>query len=145
MVFVTCIDDSPMAKEVLAHAIAQAKRWDAKLHVLHVYQPPASLYALDTGFVLASEELAEAGRQAVWSQATPILDESGVEWTRVDLQGHPASLICGHAKEFGAEMIVVGSRGRGDFASLVLGSTSHGVIHGAPCDVLVVRPSGEVG
>ena len=143
MIFVTCVDESPTALEVIDHAVAQAKRWDAKLHVLHVNQPPASLYALDTGFALASEELAEAGRQAVWSQATGALDESGVEWNRVDLQGYPASVICAYAKEHEADMIIIGTRGRGEFASLVLGSTSHGVIHGAPCDVLVVRPSDE--
>ena len=143
MIFVTCVDDSPIATEVIDHAVAHAKRWDANLHVIHVYQPPASLYTLDTGFALASEELAEASREAVWSRVTPVLDSSIVEWKRVDMQGYPASAISAYATEQEAELIIVGSRGRGEFASLVLGSTSHGVIHGSPCDVLVVRPRVE--
>ena len=47
--------------------------------------------------------------------------------------------ITAAAEEIGADLIVIGCRGRGNLASLVLGATSHGVIQHAPCDVLVVR------
>jgi nucleotide-binding universal stress UspA family protein len=43
------------------------------------------------------------------------------------------------AKDFAAGVIVMGSRGRGDLAGLVLGSTAHKVIHLADLPVLVVR------
>lgn len=140
MNFVTCVDASPTAAEVLNRAIEQAKRWNATLDVVHVYQPPASLYALDAGFYLAADELAEAERKTVWAPIEKMLDESGLAWNRIDLEGHPASMICAYAEEHNADLIVIGSRGRGDLAALVLGSTSHGVIHATPCDVLVVRP-----
>lgn len=138
MIIVTCVDSSPMAARVLERAIDQAGKLEAELHVVHVYQPPASMYALDAGFALAADDLAESEREYVWNAMTPRLEEAGVKWQRVDLQGYPATQITSYAEGAEADMIVIGTRGRGEFASLVLGSTSHGVIQHAPCDVLVV-------
>lgn len=55
--------------------------------------------------------------------------------------GRPASVITQVAGERRAELIVVGSRGRGPFSSLLLGSVSAEVVDHAPCPVLVVRSS----
>jgi nucleotide-binding universal stress UspA family protein len=53
------------------------------------------------------------------------------------VQLHPVDALLEHAK--GARMVVVGSRGRGGFAALVLGSVSRRLVHVAPCPVLVVH------
>ncbi|HXF72542.1 MAG TPA: universal stress protein [Actinomycetota bacterium] len=53
--------------------------------------------------------------------------------------GGVARTILDAAREEGADLIVMGTRGLGDFASLVVGSVTHKVLHGAPCPVLVVR------
>jgi nucleotide-binding universal stress UspA family protein len=57
--------------------------------------------------------------------------------------GRPASVIVELATERRASLIVVGSRGRGPFASMLLGSVSAEVVDHAPCPVLVVRSSLE--
>ena len=57
------------------------------------------------------------------------------------LRGHAARAIVDEAREFGAEVVVVGSRGHGSFSTTVLGSTSAEVVDHAPCPVLVVRRS----
>lgn len=54
------------------------------------------------------------------------------------LRGSPAQQIVERAKEWNADLIVVGSHGRG-FWGRMLGSVSNGVVHHAPCSVLVVR------
>jgi nucleotide-binding universal stress UspA family protein len=138
-VLVAAVDNSPLATTVVERAVEHARRWEAELHVLHVFHPPVSIYALESGFALEAEALEESERAAVWNRLTEPLDSSGVNWVRVDRQGYPASQICAYADEVNAELVIVGTRGRGEFAALVLGSTSHGVIHDAPCDVLVVR------
>ncbi len=55
--------------------------------------------------------------------------------------GPPAKAILTVADDIGADLIVAGSRGRGQTASAVLGSVSTEILHGAHCDVLVVRPA----
>jgi len=138
-VLVAAVDNSPLALTVMERAVEYARRGDAELHVLHVFHPPVSIYALESGFALEAEALEESERSAVWARLTEPLDASGVSWIRVDRQGYPASQITAYADEVDADLVIVGTRGRGEFAALVLGSTSHGVIRDAPCDVLVVR------
>lgn len=53
--------------------------------------------------------------------------------------GHAAKEIVAQAKEIGADVIVMGSRGRGDLAGLVLGSTAHKVIHLTDRPVLAIH------
>ncbi len=55
------------------------------------------------------------------------------------MRGRPATLIVERANEFRAELVVIGSRGRGPLTSMLLGSVSAEVVDHAPCPVLVVR------
>jgi nucleotide-binding universal stress UspA family protein len=52
------------------------------------------------------------------------------------IEGHPGSVLLEEAR--GAILLVVGSRGRGELAGMLLGSVSHQVLHHAPCPVTVV-------
>ncbi len=55
--------------------------------------------------------------------------------------GHPAQLVLDAVKDAAANLVVVGSRGRGRMAELLLGSVSHRVVLHAPCSTLVVKRS----
>lgn len=57
----------------------------------------------------------------------------------VPLRGRPASVIVDEARAWDADLIVVGSRGRGVWRSMLLGSVSAEIVDHAPCPVLVVR------
>lgn len=142
MIFLACVDGSDAALRVAERAMAHARAWQASLHVLHVFQPPVTTYALEPTFGMELDELERAERDSVWGRVGPGLDESDVAWVRVDRSGYPISEIIEYAHEVTPELIVIGTRARGEFVSLMLGSTSHGVIQRAPCDVVVV-PVGE--
>ena len=57
------------------------------------------------------------------------------------LRDRPASGLVDHAREFGADLVILGSRGHGPIVSLVLGSVSAEVADHAPCPVLIARRS----
>lgn len=93
-----------------------------------------------TGVVISDESSRQA-RQAV-DASVDMLSEAGVKAHGLaghTIFGYAAREIISAAKEHAVDVIVMGSRGRGDLAGLVLGSTAHKVIHLADRPVLVVR------
>ena len=56
-----------------------------------------------------------------------------------NLLGHPGDAICDMAAELGADLLVVGARGHGQFHRILLGSVCDYVVHHAPCGVMVVK------
>ncbi len=55
--------------------------------------------------------------------------------------GEAATVICDFAKLWGADLIVIGHRGRSGLLEVLLGSVSNHVAHHAPCSVYIVRPT----
>lgn len=139
MTVIAGVDDSPFAGEVVAKAIEEAKWRDDDLHVVHVMHIPL----VYTEVAIDWAEVAEAQRSSVWARLDPILAEAGIRFERVNLDGYPPDMLVEYANEQDASLLVVGTRGRGDFASLILGSTSHRAIHLADCDILVVKAKSE--
>ena len=58
--------------------------------------------------------------------------------TEIEMQ-NPRSFIPQIARSWGADLIIVGSHGRGFWGRMALGSVSDSVVHSAPCSVLIVR------
>jgi nucleotide-binding universal stress UspA family protein len=131
------VDDTEAGERAVRRAVDYAQRLGADLEVVYVSHVPATVLAAMGGVPTVGDDFATAQRSAVWERIEPLIEETGA--TRVDLEGYPPDALVDHAVATGAKLIVVGSRGRGDLASLLLGSTSHRVVNHAPCDVLVVR------
>jgi len=79
------------------------------------------------------------GQQRTLREAAAMLDARGISHTTTEASGKPAEVLAAAARESGAHIIVVGTRGRGAAASLLLGSVSGALVREPPCDVLVVR------
>jgi nucleotide-binding universal stress UspA family protein len=138
MVVVVGVDTSDHAIAVVKTAIAEARRRDAALHVVHVFHPPVIPYL---GAPVDLRVMADAEREAVWNHINPHLARIDIEVEQVNLEGYPPDALVDYVVSVEADLLVVGSRGRGELAALILGSTSHRAVHLAPCDVLVVKPS----
>lgn len=85
------------------------------------------------------DETEKAERDRELEEAAAILRAHGVEARQVHGHGDPARAIAEEAEATGADLIVVGTHGRGAFGRAMLGSVSTKLVHQAPCDVLVVR------
>jgi nucleotide-binding universal stress UspA family protein len=70
----------------------------------------------------------------------PLRSETDLRWTAELRDGNPAEVLLHMADEIGAALIVVGARGVGGDPNLMLGSTSHHVVHHAHCPSVVVPP-----
>jgi nucleotide-binding universal stress UspA family protein len=91
--------------------------------------------------VLAIDETTEDANAKV-ATAVEVLTQAGVKAhgeVRNTIFGYAAREIVSDAEEIGADVIVMGSRGRGDLTGLLLGSTAHKVIHLSHQPVLIVR------
>lgn len=136
MIVVAGVDSSAHAVKVLDQALEEARLRAAELHLVHVFNPPMVYTEVPIDMVA----VAKGEREVVWSQLEPTLSAPGVPVTRVDLDGYPPDALVDYATGVGAMLLVVGTRGRGELASLILGSTSHRAIQLVRCDVLVVKP-----
>ncbi len=136
MPIVVGVDETPVSERVLRKAIDEAKLRDDLLHVVHVYHPPLMYFATT---LTEPVDFATHHREKVWERLTPLLEMSHIDWERVDLDGYPGDVLVDYASNVKASLIVIGTRGRGDLSSLLLGSTSHRVAHVAACDVLIVK------
>jgi nucleotide-binding universal stress UspA family protein len=130
------VDHSEITERVLGAARDLASLSNGEVWVLHLREreimPRAGLVAHETA------DDAKAAVEAAVGELTKAGITAHGE-VRNTLFGHAAREIVDDAKEHNAGVIVMGSRGRGDLAGLVLGSTAHKVIHLADRPVLVVR------
>lgn len=140
MIIVVGIDDTAHSVTVVEHALEVAQLRGAELHVAHVFHMPPAVTSGYGIFPVDVDKLAVAERGRVWAPLEGHLKRSTVPVTKVDLEGYPPDSLVAYVHNVHADLLVLGTRGRGELASMVLGSTSHRAIHLAPCDVLVVKP-----
>ncbi len=144
-IVIAAVDDSDRAAKVAEHAIAEAELRGADLHLVNAFHLPWAVYADPGGVSATFLDQLRTERDHVWSRLDHIIDDTSVVVEKVELTGYPPSTVARYAEEVGADLIVVGNRGAGEVRSLLLGSTSHGIIHAAHCDVLVVKTDDSAG
>ena len=133
------IDGSQGARRALEWAVGEAKLRDAHLVVVHAWLEPA---AVAVGSVITAggvePELFEETAGRTVADVLGAIDTAGLAQGIEShvVAGAPARALLDMAKD--ADMVVVGSRGLGGFAGLLLGSVSQQVAHHATCPVVII-------
>ncbi len=147
------LDNSAVSNQVCDKAIALAKAMGSGLMLLHVLSPEEGSPDMSTFNVEYYSGL--GGRTLeIYHEQWDRFEEQGLELLRsrtneaiaagvvcefTQLSGNPGRKICDLAHTWGADLIIVGRRGRSGLTELLLGSVSNYVLHHAPCSVLTVQ------
>jgi nucleotide-binding universal stress UspA family protein len=129
------VDDSPVAESVLAFAVEQAAARHVPLTVIRAWPPVTGLW----------EDTSPAARPVTDQQRRSLDDlvagrpekHRDLTISAVALAEHPVAALTRASLD--AQLLVVGSRGRGALRGLLLGSVSQNVLHHAGCTVAIVH------
>jgi nucleotide-binding universal stress UspA family protein len=136
------VDGSPVSDAALAYAYEAAAVRRARLVAVHVWfdlnAGPITLPSLEWNVVAQEERAALAERLAGWREKYPDVEVEPL--VKRDL---PGQVLVEQSTR--AQLVVVGSHGRGGVSGLVLGSVSHALAHRAGCPVAIVRGDATTG
>jgi nucleotide-binding universal stress UspA family protein len=135
------VDFSSFSKAALAEAASLAQGMGSELCLLHAFLNPAYVLPM-SGYVGPTSDMLTKIRQQLCeeleAQAAPYRKQAIKAETLV-LEGTPYQAIVDHAKEWHADLIVMGTHGRTGLSHALTGSVAERVVRLAPCPVLITR------
>jgi nucleotide-binding universal stress UspA family protein len=136
-------DGSPCAQRAAQIAVEMAQKFGNTLTVLNVYEELSAVSVPGTeDSLIGDTDMERYSAQWLEYVAQPVrafAKEAGVHCTFAQEGGKPDVVIKRFANLHNVDLIVLGSRGLGGYARMIIGSVSNRVVHHANCPVLVVR------
>ena len=139
-IIVVGIDGSAGSQAALRFAAAEARLRKAKLRLVaawsltYVAAPIGMMAPIDDALL---PELQKNARAVIDHAVAEVLGAAtDIEIEKTIAEGSPAQVLVDAAQ--GADLLVVGTRGHGGFAGLLLGSVSQQIAHHAPCPIVIV-------
>jgi nucleotide-binding universal stress UspA family protein len=138
------IDGSDHSKKALGWALAEARLRSVPLHVVYAWMLPvyATGYGFAPGDLFDPKVISDGAAEQLDQAITEVVgDATDVKVERKTVEGLAAQVLVDEAQ--GADLLVVGSRGHGGFAGLLLGSVSQQCAQHASCPVVIIREQPE--
>lgn len=132
-------DASEPSKKALKTAMTIARKYNARIELLHVVQNTGDFYSiLDTlGYEVSEDELNQYGE--------PIINKT-MEGMDADLElqkrvrfGNPAFVILEEIEKEGIDIVIIGSQGHSALAGSLMRSVSQHIVHHSKCPMLIVK------
>jgi nucleotide-binding universal stress UspA family protein len=143
MRIVLAIDGSQFSNAAVQAVIAQAQPKETEIRVLHVVEPPTLLVTREMGgYDSALDQAWEAEKKQakeLVDKTVELLRAKGLKATGTVENGDAKSRILETAKDWRADLIVLGSHGRKGLEHFLMGSVSEAVARHAGCSVEIVR------
>jgi nucleotide-binding universal stress UspA family protein len=139
---VACVDFSTMSGPVVDQAIRVAQQDRAALHVLHVFSRPWEAW----DYLELSPYDADKHARALRNRLEETLTTAKGETSELEIElnvfehGRDAAGIIQFARDYDADLMVVGTHGRTGIRALLLGTVAERIVRDAPCGVLAVKP-----
>lgn len=134
------VDFSPVTGDLIRATTALARVLGGELRLVYVAPPEPDFVGYEAGPATVRERVADEYRAA--RRQLHALEESlrgdAAKVSSITVQGDPVEKILSLAREFGADLIALGSHGHGALYELLVGSVASGVLKAAPCPVLIV-------
>jgi nucleotide-binding universal stress UspA family protein len=147
--------DSPESEKVLASGLTLAEKFGAEISILHVLnlspnyiEPVAnpfmgSTYPMMNDLAIQQyqkelQDREERGMERLQSHAKQAIDRN-IKAEILQHVGDPGRIICETAKNWSADLIVMGRNQKSVLSEIFLGSTSNYVLHHAPCSIMVIQ------
>lgn len=147
------VDGSENSKKALAHAVGLAREFESEIILIHAYSGAVPLIApatdaltlptvpSPTAATVATKlrEDAQKMGEKILADAQLTVKENGISAKAVLREGDAVGKIVAVAESEEIDLIVIGHRGMSRFKEILLGSVSEGVVHKAPCAVMIVK------
>lgn len=137
------VDFSQASRSALVYAVEFARKFGAKIHLLHIVQDVA-VFLPETAMVAPS--LAVSAAEPMLQAANKSLDQFLASVNTFDvavekscIEGNPLDEILEQAREKQIDLVILGTHGHTGLAHFFLGSLAEAVVRQSPCPVLSVR------
>ena len=134
------IDGSPASLYALGKAAELAKRFDGKLYLVMAIPPVQDFVATMTPIIEGAITLIEENARKTLEEAKKHAEEKGAVVEEMIVEtGGAGHVVLENAKKIGADLIVVGRRGKRSWIDKLMGSTASDIVKHAETDVLIVE------
>lgn len=141
-VIVVAVDGSAPSEHALLTACDIAKKYDAKLHLVHSPELDTVALAMGSGAFsidASASQIRSSGKQ-VMDKAKELAEHQGCEAVDCFINNGPAAEeILKHAEKVNADLIVAGRRGLGNLVGIFMGSVSQKIAQEAKCACMTVK------
>ena len=133
------VEELPLAERVFKRGISLAKEFKSEIALVHVVNIPTSVGSIDAGIL--PEEAMDFSKKAGQNLLKNLIDHNaeGIEVKEFLPIGSPVDEVASVAKEFDADLLVVGTHARSGLSKFFLGSVEEQIVSSVDCEVLVVK------